>query len=42
LEIGYDQKEEVISLVENSNKYKEIYSKKDFAGNDRIIVCKRR
>ena len=42
LEIGYDQKEDVIKLIENSNQYKEIYSKKDFAGNDRIIVCKRR
>ena len=42
LEIGYDQKEEVIELIENSNQYKEIYSKKDLAGNDRIIVCKRR
>lgn len=42
LEIGYDQKDEVVKLIKNSNKYKEIYSKKDFAGNDRIIVCKRR
>ena len=42
LEIGYDQKEEVIELIEKSNQYKEIYSKKDLAGNDRIIVCKRR
>ncbi len=42
LEIGYDQKEEVIELIENSNQYKEIYSKKDLAGNDRVIICKRR
>ena len=42
LEIGYDQKQEVIELIENSKEYKEIYSKKDFAGNDRIIICKRR
>lgn len=42
LEIGYDQKEKVIELIENSNQYKEIYSKKDLAENDRIIVCKRR
>jgi len=42
LEIGYDQKKDVIELIENSNQYKQIYSKKDFAGNDRIIVCKRR
>lgn len=42
LEIGYDQKEEIISLIENTNQYDEIYSKKDLAGNDRIIICKRR
>ena len=42
IEIGYDQKEEVISLIEKSSKYKEIYSKKDLSGNDRIIICKRR
>ena len=42
LEIGYDQKEDVISFIEKSNQYKEIYSKKDLSGNDRIIVCKRR
>lgn len=42
LEIGYDQKKDVIQIIENSNQYKDIYAKKDFAGNDRIIVCKRR
>lgn len=39
LEIGYDQKEKVIKLLEESGKYQNIYSKKDLAGNDRIIVC---
>ena len=39
LEIGYDQKEEVINLIEESNKYINIYCKKDLAGNDRIIIC---
>ena len=39
LEIGYDQKEEVIKLIEESNKYINIYCKKDLAGNDRIIIC---
>ena len=42
LEIGYDQKEEVIKLLELEEKYTEIYSKKDLSGNDRIIVCKLR
>lgn len=40
LEIGYDQKEEVIKLLKESSKYIDIYSKKDLAGNDRIVVCK--
>ena len=40
LEIGYDQKEEVIELLEKVGKYTEIYCKKDLAGNDRIVVCK--
>lgn len=38
LEIGEDQKEEVIELLGKMN-YKNIYSKKDFARNDRIIIC---
>ena len=42
LEIGYDQKEEVIELLELEDKYTDIYCKKDLAGNDRIIVCKLR
>ncbi|MBO4816511.1 MAG: peptide chain release factor N(5)-glutamine methyltransferase [Clostridia bacterium] len=42
LEIGYDQKKEVIELLNKSKKYKDIYSKKDLAGNDRIVICKRR
>lgn len=40
LEIGYDQKEEVIKLLKESGKYTDIYSKKDLSGNDRIVVCK--
>lgn len=40
LEIGDDQKEEVIKLLQKK-KYKNIYSKKDLAGNDRIIICKK-
>lgn len=38
LEIGEDQKEEVIELLEKMN-YKNIYSKKDLAGNDRAVIC---
>ncbi len=41
LEIGYDPKEKVIELLTKEKKYKDIYSKKDLCGNDRIIVCKK-
>lgn len=40
LEIGYDQKEEVSSLLEKVGQYTEIYCKKDLGNNDRIVVCK--
>lgn len=40
LEIGYDQKEPVIKLLEETGKYKEIKSKRDLYGNDRIVVAK--
>ena len=40
LEIGYDQKEEVINLIKETGKYINVYSKKDLAGNDRIVICK--
>ena len=38
LEIGYDQKKEVIEIIEKQEKYSNTYSKKDFSGNDRIVV----
>ena len=41
LEIGYDQKEEVINLIKETGKYTNIYSKKDLSGNDRIVICKK-
>lgn len=40
LEIGYDQKIDVIELIENEEKYKDTYSKKDLYGNDRIVITK--
>lgn len=40
LEIGYDQKKEVIEIIEKQEKYSNTYSKKDLSGNDRIIVTK--
>ena len=40
LEIGYDQKEEVIDIAKKTGKYREIYCKRDLFGNDRVIVLK--
>lgn len=40
LEIGYDQKIDVIELIENEKKYIFKYSKKDLYDNDRIIITK--
>lgn len=37
-EIGFDQKIDVIELIENEEKFDKIYSKKDLCGMDRIIV----
>ena len=37
LEIGYDQKESVTNLL-RENGYKNIYSKTDLSGNDRVVV----
>lgn len=39
LEIGYDQKEQVIGLINTSNRYTNVSSKKDLYGNDRIITA---
>lgn len=41
LEIGYDQKEEVIKLLNESNQYTNIRSKKDLYENDRIIIAEK-
>jgi len=38
LEIGYNQKEIVIDIFKNEG-YRNIYSKKDLSGNDRIVIC---
>lgn len=40
LEIGYDQKDEVIQLLEQTKHYREIVCKKDLGGNDRVVICK--
>lgn len=38
LEIGYDQKEEVIEIIKDAKVYSGTYSKKDLYGNDRVII----
>lgn len=40
LEIGNEQKEEIIELIELTKKYKDIKSYKDLGNNDRVIICK--
>lgn len=40
LEIGYDQKEDVLDIINETKRYKEVISKKDLSGNDRMIMAK--
>lgn len=39
-EIGYNQKNDVIKIIEDEQNYKNTYCKKDLYGNDRIIISK--
>ena len=40
LEIGYDQKMDVIELIEQEEKYVDTYGKQDLYGKDRIVITK--
>jgi release factor glutamine methyltransferase len=40
-EIGYDQKIDVIELIENEKIYKNTYGKKDLYNNDRILITQK-
>lgn len=42
LEIGFDQKFDIIELIENAEKFEGTYSKKDLFDNDRIIITRMR
>ncbi len=37
-EIGYDQKKEVLEIIEKEKHYIDTYCKKDLCGNDRVII----
>lgn len=41
IEIGYDQKDEVVELIKNSGNYTGIKCFKDLGGNDRVIIFQR-
>lgn len=41
LEIGYDQKEDLINLYKNDKRYKNIECIKDLANNDRVIIIEK-
>ena len=40
LEIGFDQKYDVIEIIENEERFEQTYAKKDLYDNDRIIITK--
>lgn len=40
LEIGYDQKADVIDLIEKEKNFENTYAKKDLYDNDRVVVTK--
>jgi len=42
LEIGFDQKEELLELLKKSNQYENFECIKDFSGNDRVIIANRK
>lgn len=41
LEIGYDQKQEVLEIIEKTKRYKIAECKKDLSGNDRMIMTEK-
>ena len=41
LEIGFNQKDAVIRILEQTGKYKDIYCLKDFGENDRVIIAQK-
>ena len=41
MEIGYNQKEQVIELAKERKCFTNIEAIKDLSGNDRVIICKK-
>ena len=41
MEIGEDQKEEVLELIKQEANYVNNKTYKDLSGNDRVITCKK-
>lgn len=41
LEIGYDQKQELLDIIKEDKRYQFVESKKDLGNNDRIIVIRK-
>ena len=41
LEIGYDQKEQVMELFQNTKQYTSLQVRQDLAGNNRVILAKK-
>ena len=39
-EIGYDEKEDLKKIINGYNYYKYLNCIKDYAGNDRVVVCR--
>lgn len=40
LEIGYDQRQEVLDIINETKEYNKVISKKDLSGNDRMVMAK--
>lgn len=40
IEIGYDQKNDLINIIENNNNFELIECIQDYSKNDRVIVCR--
>ena len=40
LEIGYQQKNKIINILEETKKYENIYYKKDLSRNNRVVIAK--